>query len=98
MVNIPLTTSAAIRLVGWREHDAGYIDNKAGTRTYPSSGITISNADDCTPGVLLQCHGQARKNYNDADTQGASAALRVDLKENWSNSPTLPDQQKKANG
>ena len=30
-VNIPLSSFAAIRLVGWDEHDAGYIDNVAGT-------------------------------------------------------------------
>src|ERR1700720_1672818 len=30
-VNIPLSTFAAIRLVGWDEHDAGFIDNIAGT-------------------------------------------------------------------
>src|SRR5258708_26898986 len=30
-VNIPLASFAAIRLVGWDEHDAGYIDNVAGT-------------------------------------------------------------------
>jgi iron complex outermembrane recepter protein len=45
-VNIPLTPIAAIRLVGWDSHDAGYIDNVAGTnlnacivngvRTFPS--------------------------------------------------------------
>jgi iron complex outermembrane recepter protein len=45
-VNIPLTSIAAIRLVGWDVHDAGYIDNVAGTnlnacivngvRTFPS--------------------------------------------------------------
>ncbi|UJJ50464.1 TonB-dependent receptor [Rhodanobacter denitrificans] len=98
MVNIPLSKSAAIRLVGWREHDAGYIDNKPGTRTYPSSGITISNADDCSPGVLLQCHGHARKHYNDADTQGARAALKVDLNDNWSISPTLMGQQTISHG
>ena len=28
-VNIPLSDSAAIRLVGWDKHDAGYIDNVA---------------------------------------------------------------------
>ncbi len=45
-VNIPLADFAAVRLVGWDEHDAGYINNIAGsdanacivngTRTFPS--------------------------------------------------------------
>jgi len=30
-VNLPITDQAAIRLVGWQEHDAGFIDNVAGT-------------------------------------------------------------------
>jgi iron complex outermembrane recepter protein len=29
--NLPLSSTAAIRLVGWDEHDAGYISNVAGT-------------------------------------------------------------------
>ncbi len=93
MLNIPLGTSSAIRLVGWHEHDAGYIDNKAGSRTFPVSGITVSNADDCTPSATMECLGHAKKRYNDADTNGARAALKVDLNDNWSISPTLMGQQ-----
>src|SRR6202034_3530408 len=53
-VNIPLTPWAAVRLVGWDEHDPGYINNVAGTnanagiingvRTFPTSGLTLDNA------------------------------------------------------
>ena len=88
-------TSAAIRLVGWREHDAGYIDNMAGTRTFPTSGITVSNADGCTPSATLECFGHARKHYNDVDTSGARAALKVDLNDNWS---ITPDRDRAADG
>ena len=93
MLNIPINSTAAVRLVGWHEHDAGYIDNKAGSRTFPVSGITVSNADNCTPSAMLQCFGHARKHYNDATTNGARAALKVDLNDNWSISPTLMGQQ-----
>ena len=68
-VNFPLGEQAAIRLVGWREKEAGYIDNVSGTRTYPSwdeftgGNGTISNA------------ATARDNYNDIDTTGARLAL-----------------------
>ena len=34
---------AAVRLVGWVRHDAGYIDNVAGERTYTSTGACITN-------------------------------------------------------
>ncbi|MEY2169808.1 MULTISPECIES: TonB-dependent receptor [unclassified Rhodanobacter] len=98
MLNLPLSKSAAVRFVGWHEHDAGYIDNKAGSRTFPSSGITVSNADNCTPvgsgpTASFQCFGHARNHYNDATTNGARAALKVDLNDDWSISPTLMGQQ-----
>ncbi|MEP6898665.1 MAG: TonB-dependent receptor [Rhodanobacter sp.] len=93
MLNIPISSNAAVRLVGWHEHDAGYIDNVAGTRTYPVSGISVSNADNCTPSATLQCVGHARKDYNDINTNGARAALKVDLNDNWSITPTLMGQQ-----
>jgi outer membrane receptor protein involved in Fe transport len=98
MLNVPVSSNAAVRLVAWHEHDAGYIDNKAGSRTFPVSGITVSNADDCKPGPLLECFGHARKNYNDANTSGARAALKVDLDDNWSITPTLMGQQTISHG
>lgn len=98
MANIPLSSDSAIRLVGWHEHSAGYIDNVPGTRTFPTSGITVSNAKDCTPAPLLECTGLAKKNYNDVDTTGARAALKVNLSDNWSISPTIMGQRSTANG
>src|SRR5947207_3274831 len=41
-VNIPVGSSAAVRLVGWAERDGGYIDNVPGTISYPSDGC-LSN-------------------------------------------------------
>lgn len=98
MVNIPMSQSAAIRLVGWHEHDAGYIDNVVGSRTFPTSGITVSNAKDCPSSPDLVCTGAAKKNYNDVDTSGARAALKINLNDEWSISPTLMGQQTVANG
>ncbi|HYM85898.1 MAG TPA: TonB-dependent receptor, partial [Pseudoxanthomonas sp.] len=91
-VNIPLNDRAAIRLVGWSEHEAGYIDNVFGTRTYPewdadSGGNgTIDNAD------------RAKNDYNDIDTTGARLALKLDLNENWTITPTVMAQRQVANG
>ena len=36
-VNIPIGDNAAIRLVGWAKHEAGWIDNVEATRTYPGN-------------------------------------------------------------
>ena len=40
-VNLPLTDWAAVRLVGWDQHDAGYIDNVHGAVKFPTSGIPV---------------------------------------------------------
>ena len=81
-MNIPLGESAAIRLVGWARHDGGYIDNVASTRTFPTSGISMNSL--------------AEENYNEADTYGARAALKIDLSDSWSITPTVMAQ--KTNG
>jgi outer membrane receptor protein involved in Fe transport len=85
-VNAPLSPAAAIRLVGWQKYDAGYVDNVHGTRTFPSSGVTMDNAD------------LVADDYNWARTAGARAALKIDLNENWSVTPTIMGQHQKANG
>ncbi len=86
MVNVPLNDHAAIRLVGWQRHDAGYVDNKRSTRVFPTSGIAQDNSS------------RVEDNYNDADTVGARAALKLDLNENWSISPTIMGQRQDAHG
>ncbi|OOG53309.1 TonB-dependent receptor [Rhodanobacter sp. C03] len=104
MLNLPISSNAAVRLVGWHEHDAGYIDNVAGTRTFPVSGITVSNEPGCvpsdnnSPSSSLQCIGHAKNDYNDVNTNGARAALKVDLNDDWSISPTLMGQQTISHG
>jgi outer membrane receptor protein involved in Fe transport len=98
MINIPLSKTSAIRLVGWHEHDAGYIDNKPGTRTYPVSGVTVSNEPSCTSTSTLVCTHAAKKNYNDNDINGARAALKVNLNDDWSINGTFMGQNTVANG
>ena len=34
MINLPIADDIAFRVVGFYQHDAGYIDNVAGARTY----------------------------------------------------------------
>jgi iron complex outermembrane receptor protein len=85
-VNIPMSDSAAIRLVGWEKRDAGWIDNVRGTRTYPTSGIVDDNFD------------LAEDNYNEADTVGARLAARFNLGENWSITPSVMGQRQETTG
>ncbi|MBP3983490.1 TonB-dependent receptor [Pseudoxanthomonas helianthi] len=91
-VNVPLSKNAAIRLVGWKEYDAGYIDNVFGTRTYPSW-----DADSGGHGTINNA-ALAKKDFNDVETTGVRAALKIDLNDNWSIMPTLMTQQKNEDG
>jgi iron complex outermembrane receptor protein len=89
MVNIPLADNIALRVVAWDEHDAGYIDNVRGTRTYDLPGgatYTINNYD------------RAKNNYNTVDKIGGRAALGIDLNDNWTITPSITAQSERTNG
>jgi outer membrane receptor protein involved in Fe transport len=85
-VNLPVSDNTAIRLVGWHSKDAGYIDNAPGSVTYPTSGITKTNA------ALVE------KDYNDGTTTGGRAALRIDLDDSWTVSAGIMGQEQEING
>ncbi len=88
-VNIPLSSSAAVRLVGWDVHDAGFIDNVPGTVHFPlpaTDGITVNNSS------VVQDH------FNDSDKLGGRAALKLDLNESWTISPTIMAQRQTTHG
>ena len=94
MINLPIGPRIAFRGVAFYQHDAGYIDNIFGSRTYytpagPFNGVaplTITNA------------GLEKKNFNDQDIYGGRAALKIDLDDNWTATPTFMYQKAKANG
>ena len=67
-------------------HDAGYIDNVKGTRTYPTTGVTINN------------DALAKNNYNTVDKLGGRAELGIDLDDNWTITPTIIGQTESTNG
>ncbi|HYE27865.1 MAG TPA: TonB-dependent receptor [Allosphingosinicella sp.] len=85
-VNAPISDRAAFRVVGWYRKDAGYIDNVPGSLTFPTSGITRTN----TPFV--------ENDYNDVETYGARAALKIDLDDNWTVLPQVMGQKQISDG
>ena len=87
-VNLPINDRMAARLVGFYQHDAGYIDNVPGTRTFlpRPGGLSVSNSQ------------YVKKNYNDVDIFGGRAALKVDLDHNWTATATVVGQDQKNNG
>jgi outer membrane receptor protein involved in Fe transport len=85
-VNIPLHEKAAVRLVAWAEHDAGYIDNIPGSFVFPTGNVAVNNARE------------VENDYNEVDTVGARAALKIDLNDSWSVTPQLMGQRTQADG
>ena len=85
-INTPLSSNIALRTVGWYRRDGGYIDNIAGTLNFPSSGIAFDNDE------LVE------DDYNDVETYGARAALKIDLDDNWTVTPSLIAQKQKSYG
>lgn len=70
-INIPLSDNAAIRIVGYNDKDAGYIDSVSDSITFPLSGITRGNDD------------YVENDFNDSVKSGYRAALRINLDDNW---------------
>lgn len=70
-INIPLSDNAAIRIVGYNDRDAGYIDSVSDSITFPLSGITRGNDD------------YVENDFNDSVKSGYRAALRINLDDNW---------------
>jgi len=91
-VNIPLSESAAVRIVGYYQHDGGYIDNTPGQRTY-----TLSD-EDPTNDKTVNNSGFVKNNFNDVDTYGGRVALAIDLNDNWTVTPSVIAQHQVAHG
>ena len=95
MINLPISSNAALRVVGWYQHDAGYIDNVAGSRSFiipvgtvlaPGYTGTVNNA------------GLLKKDINTTDIAGGRAALKVDLNDNWTATASVIGQELRTKG
>jgi outer membrane receptor protein involved in Fe transport len=93
MINLPITSRIAFRGVAFYQRDAGYIDNIFGSRTYYTPAAEFD-----VPPLTVTNAGLVKKNFNDQETYGGRAALKVDLNDNWTATPTFMYQKAKANG
>lgn len=87
-LNIPLSSRAALRVVGFYQVDGGYIDNvraPAGV-TYPTSGAVRDN------------QALVGKDQNSIEAYGGRAALKVDLDDNWTATLGVTGQRQTSNG
>lgn len=86
-LNVPINDQMAIRLVGFGERDAGFIDNILGPpEVYPTSGVVRSNA------------AEVRNNFNNVGTSGGRAQLKIDLNDRWTVTPSVMYQKQGAYG
>ncbi len=86
-VNLPISDKAAIRLVGWDEHDGGYINNiRSSPQYFPTSGAVRDNAE------------YVKKNSNTVETAGGRLALKLALNDTWTVSPSVMTQNQTARG
>lgn len=85
-VNIPLSENAAIRLVGFRDDNGGYIDSVSDSITFPLSGITRTN------------EAYVSDNFNESVNKGYRAALRIDLNDSWTLDASAISQQTTSEG
>ena len=83
-----LAEHSAVRLVGWARKDAGYIDNVAVQRTCPTCATVHPGR-----GLPSDSGPLAEDDFNEVDTYGARAALRIDLNDNWTVTPTVMGQK-----
>src|ERR1700733_11866897 len=99
-VNIPISPILAVRIVGWDEHDPGYISNVGGTNL--NAGIQNGNRTFPTwtgaTGETLSNQTSQSSDYNTAHTQGGRAAVKLDINENWTVTPSIMGQRLGANG
>jgi iron complex outermembrane receptor protein len=91
-VNVPLSSKAAIRLVGFYERNGGYIDNTLGTRTF-----TLGDLDETT-NLTVNNANLVKKDFNTVESYGGRAALGVNLDEDWTVTPSIVYQHQESKG
>lgn len=95
MLNFPLSANAALRVVGWYERDAGFIDNVAGSRT-----LIIPAGTVLAPGYTgtFNNAAQLKNDINQTEIAGGRAALKLDLDDNWTATATVMGQELRTKG
>jgi iron complex outermembrane receptor protein len=101
MINLPIAPRIAFRASAFYQRDAGYIDNVFGEFTFCGDPTFDSDGEinGCVHnGIHLDNAQFLKKNFNDQKIYGGRAALKVDLDDNWTVTPTFMYQKTVANG
>ena len=102
MINLPLASRIAFRGSAFYQRDAGFIDNVFGSRTYCGAAIRDPVTDKiigCVHnGISVNNSAFLKKDINETTTYGGRAALKIDLDDNWTVTPTVMHQYSKTDG
>ncbi|RIX27305.1 TonB-dependent receptor [Sphingomonas edaphi] len=98
MINVPISDRIAFRGVAFYQRDAGYIDNVFGSRTYTYTGVNHPEWPSAPRTFDVDNEFALENNFNDLRTYGGRAALKIDLDDNWTVTPTIMHQNMKAHG
>ena len=98
MINVPFSPTAALRVVGYYQRDAGFIDNVAGCRSFLPEPDPLGCPPSKNGGIAVDNSAFVKKDYNETDIYGGRAALKVDLDDNWTVTPTVMYQDTKSHG
>ena len=102
MINVPMGDRVAFRGIAFYQRDAGFIDNVPGTRTFCGTPVI-----DPVTGDIVGCirNGFSVSNaalvdddINERETYGGRAALKIDLNENWTVTPSVMHQYSSIDG
>ena len=98
MINLPISDNIAFRGIAFYQRDAGYIDNVFGARTYTYTGATHPDYPSAPRVFNIDNSDILEDNFNDNRVYGGRAALKIDLDENWTVTPTIMHQYQKSHG
>lgn len=96
MVNLPINDRMALRVVGFYTKAGGYIDNIAGTRTFTLDDAAIDPAG--LTNLTVSNAALVENDYNDVETYGGRAALKIDLDDTWTATPQIIYQHQVSHG
>ncbi|KUR74473.1 TonB-dependent receptor [Novosphingobium sp. FSW06-99] len=97
MINLPLAKDVAVRIVGFYDHEGGYINNTYATRTYPNYYDDANGNLQSAP-YTANNSAYVKNHYNDVTTYGGRVALDIELENGWKISPQVIAQHMHSNG
>jgi outer membrane receptor protein involved in Fe transport len=100
MFNMPIAERIAFRGTAFYRREGGFIDNVLGTRTYCGDPVVEDGGTvGCVRnGISVDNQELVDDNINSRRVYGARAALKIDLDDNWTVTPTIMHQNSRSNG